>query len=211
MPLAQAIALAFIAPLIALYPRRRHARRDRSAKRTIAASLIAFAGVVDHLRRPGAGRPRPRRAARQHRHPRLGGLLRGQHHPHAPPGAGRRPIEIAFFQNLTVVGAAARRAARSLGDAACPPATIGRGCCSPPSCRPTSLLLLVLGLCPRRGELSRRDRIYVASCGRRCSAGWSSASRVAVHAGRRGADRRRLHLSPRARPPKRSPALEAAA
>ena len=46
VPMAQAIALAFIAPLIALVSRRRAARRRRSARATVGGSLIAFAGVV---------------------------------------------------------------------------------------------------------------------------------------------------------------------
>ena len=45
VPLAQAIALAFIAPLVALYPRGR-LPQGGDGPRTIVASLIAFAGVI---------------------------------------------------------------------------------------------------------------------------------------------------------------------
>ena len=88
VPLAQAIALAFIAPLIALFLAAASPwRNDWSADdRRLADRLCR--GAAD-LRRPGPGRPWPRGDARQLRHPRLGGLLCGQYHPDAPAGAGR--------------------------------------------------------------------------------------------------------------------------
>ena len=96
VPLAQAVALAFIAPLIALYLAS-VLLKEEIGPRTIGGSLIAFAGVLVIFYRPGPGRPRPRSADRQLRDPGLGDALRAQHHHHAAPGAGRRAARDHFF------------------------------------------------------------------------------------------------------------------
>ena len=95
VPLAQAIALAFIAPLIALYLAA-VMLHETIGRRTLAGSLIAFAGILvifvgqaqADLGRDGNHR--------QHRPPRIGGLLCLQYHPDAPAVARRAPTEIAF-------------------------------------------------------------------------------------------------------------------
>ena len=110
VPLAQAIALAFIAPLIALYLAA-VLLGEQVGKRTVGASLLAFAGVIVIF----VGQAR----ADLGREALLGSLaillsavlyavniimMRRQ-----SQAAG--PLEIAFFQNLTVDRRAACRAA----------------------------------------------------------------------------------------------------
>ena len=107
------------------------------------------------------------------------------------------PLEITFFQSLIVTTVLL-------------PVTAFVGMSVPPAVQwpwlllaamlaVTSMLLLSLGLCPRRGELSRGDRIYRLPVGDAVRLDLLRRERVAVHPGRGGADRRRLH-------PRRAPA-----
>ena len=57
VPLAQGVALAFVAPLIALYLAALMLK-EKIERRAIFASLLGFAGVARHLRRAGGGRHR---------------------------------------------------------------------------------------------------------------------------------------------------------
>ena len=162
VPLAQAIALAFIAPLVALMLAA-VMLGEKIAKRTVAASLIAFAGVAIIF--VGQAQADLGRAAL------LGSLailvsailyalniilMRRQ-------SLAAGPAEAAFYQNLTVsvlllaalpvLGTSAAR-----GD----PLAVA-------AVRRLPLdhfaLIAVMGLRPRRGELPRRDRIYVLPVG----------------------------------------------
>ena len=72
VPLAQAIALAFIAPLIALYLAA-VLLKETVGQRTVGGVAGRLRRGARDLRRPGAGRPRPGGADRQPRDPRLGG------------------------------------------------------------------------------------------------------------------------------------------
>ena len=121
VPLAQAIALTFIAPLIALVLAALFlGENDRPA----VARRIA-----DRLRRsnrdrarPGARQGRPRGADRKHRDHRLGALLRRQYRPDAPPGGRRQTARDQFLPERdggdpVAGGGAAARAAALAGDA----------------------------------------------------------------------------------------------
>ncbi len=101
MPLAEAIALSFVAPLIALYLAA-VLLHERVGRQAIAASLIGFAGVlVIVVYRTGEGNADPWGAAAILASAVLYAyniiLMRQQ-------ALIAAPLEIAFFQNLTVAG-----------------------------------------------------------------------------------------------------------
>ena len=169
VPLAQAVALAFIAPLIALY------LAALILKETIGRRTSRVAGRLcrrgRHLRRPGAGRPRPVAL--------LGSfailvsavlyalniiLMRQQ-------ALVAGPVEIAFFQNVV----SSRCCSGFRSATAVPRPGIGASCCSP-RCSRSLADAAVLGLCPGRGRIWRRPNIPLSS-GRCCSVGWFSARR----------------------------------
>ena len=90
VPLAQGVALAFVAPLIALYLAAL-ILKEKIERRAILASLLGFAGVLVIL---GRARPRPKWARRRFWGAlailALGGPLCLEHHPDAPAGPGRQ-------------------------------------------------------------------------------------------------------------------------
>ena len=175
VPLAQAIALAFIAPLVALVLAALMLG-ERVARRTALASLVAFAGVIVIF----VGQAQ----ADLGRDALLGSvailvsavlyafniiLMRRQ-------SLAAGPAESAFFQNLTV--SVLLLAALPVLGTTVPPAEHWPWLVVASLLSTASLLLLSLGLCPRRGEpISRRPNIP-RSCGRCCSAGWSSRETV---------------------------------
>ena len=89
VPLAQGVALAFVAPLIALYLAAL-ILKEQIERRAILASLLGFAGVLVILAGQAQARAGPGGAPGRARDPRLGGALRLEHHPDAPAGAGRQ-------------------------------------------------------------------------------------------------------------------------
>ena len=116
VPLAQAIALTFIAPLIALLlaacvPR----RTDRPAVDRRLGRRVRRR----HRHRRSARRERSsgRSTARQRRDPRLGALLRGQHRDDAPSGARRQAARDQLLPVADGHGPVARSRCRS---SACP-------------------------------------------------------------------------------------------
>jgi hypothetical protein len=88
VPLAQAIALAFISPLISLYLAAL-LLKERIESRADRRLLARLCRRAHHLRRPGGRRPWPRGLVGIGRDPALGLSVRLQHHPDAPAGAGR--------------------------------------------------------------------------------------------------------------------------
>ena len=174
VPMAQAIALTFIAPLIALVPGLDDPWRTRRAPddRCVAAGL----------RRRAGDRWRPGRTE-------LGeGVLVGTF---AILGSAvcyavnivmmrrqslaAKPLEIGFFQNITVATLMVA-AIPSSGQPAWP-GDHWPGIITVAMMSFAGVLSVRIRLCPRRGELSRRHRIFAVSSGPRCWAGWSSPSR----------------------------------
>ena len=88
VPLAQGVALAFVAPLIALYLAAL-ILKEQIARRAIFASLLGFAGVLVILAGQAEAELGPEALQRLDRDPLLGRALRLEHHPDAPAGAGR--------------------------------------------------------------------------------------------------------------------------
>ena len=191
VPLAQAIALAFIAPLIALYlaavllhePDRRRAMAALPARRCRRRR---------DLRRPGAAPSWARGAVGSLAILASACLYAFNIILDAAAGAGRRgrwrspssqscSAVIGFWLAAPVAGCRYPAAAMAAVAARALLAFAGRCCCSPGPMRG-----------PRR-SIWRRSNIP-ASSGPPCSAGSCFGETVsAVHPGRRGADRRRLH------------------
>ena len=88
VPLAQGVALAFVAPLIALYLAAL-ILKEKIERRAILASLLGFAGVLVILAGQAEAEMGPEAFRGAIVDPRLGGALRLEHHPDAPAGAGR--------------------------------------------------------------------------------------------------------------------------
>ena len=189
--MAQAIALAFIAPLIALFLAAGFLG-ETIGPRTIGASLIAFAGVM--LIFVGQAQADLGREALLGSFAILASavcyavniiLMRQQ-------ALVAGPIEIAFFQNL-IVAVLLLAAWPVMGGADFPPADQVPFVLLAAVPLDRVAAAAVLGLCPRRGQLSRRDRIYRLPVGDAVRLAGVRRDGVALHAGRRGADRRRLH------------------
>ena len=89
VPLAQGVALAFVAPLIALYLAA-IVLKEKIERRAILASLLGFAGVLVILAAQAEAEMGPEAFRGALVDPRLGGLLRLEHHPDAPAGPGRQ-------------------------------------------------------------------------------------------------------------------------
>jgi uncharacterized membrane protein len=153
VPLAQAIALTFIAPLIAMLLAAL-TLDEHVGPRSIAGAIAAFAGVVVIVL--GEARAsRDRRPARDRSDPGVSALLRSQHRPHAPAGARRQAARDQFFpmrdsHGLVVGGHPGSRHARLAGRSM----AVDRG-------RLPALdrghPALRLGLCARAGKLPRSD------------------------------------------------------
>ena len=157
VPLAQGVALAFVAPLIALYLAAL-ILKEQIERRAILASLLGFAGVLVILAGQAEARARARR--------RLRGsiailcsaalyawniiLMRQQ-------AQVARPVEIAFFTSL-IMTSGFLLAAPFL--AVPPPAAELPAIAGAARARLRLADPALLGLCPGRGAISGAGRIY---------------------------------------------------
>ena len=125
VPLAQAIALTFIAPLISLLLAAVFLH-EQIGPRSIAGSIAAFAGVIVIVLGQARAQVGARGSARHRGDPRFGAMLCRQHRADAPAGARRRARSRSISSSaLTVMRCGSSRCYSS----ACPhgPGSSGAG------------------------------------------------------------------------------------